>query len=107
MEADSHLKMAMKTTPPIEMWRLISRKRQNQEIIQPYLGGDEFTSSPVHKRYVINFGQMTLEQASVWPELLKIIEQKVKTIPRLSAAKMQQIAVEGRHGGNLERSCRT
>lgn len=78
-------------TPLSEMWRLITENVKNQEIIQPYLGGDEFTSSPVHsiKRYVINFGQMTLEQASVWPELLKIIEQKVKpyrdSLPRKNA----------------------
>lgn len=63
-----------------EMEQLIAKDRKNQQRIFPYLGGKEVNDSPTqsHHRYVINFGEMTLEEAEAWPDLLAIVRQKVK-----------------------------
>lgn len=67
-------------TPISEMHRLIAKDPRNQERIFPYLGGEELNDSPTHahNRYVINFGEMTEEEAREWPELFRIVENKVK-----------------------------
>jgi hypothetical protein len=67
-------------TPLAEMEQLIEKEPRNAERIFPYLGGSEINSSPTHShhRYVINFGEMSLEQAGEWPDLLSIVEEKVK-----------------------------
>src|SRR5262249_45927836 len=48
-----------------EMHRLIEKDERNQERIFPYIGGEEVNDSPTHAhhRYVINFGDMTEEEA--------------------------------------------
>jgi hypothetical protein len=63
-----------------EMHRLIDRDPRNQERIFPYIGGEEVNSSPTHAhhRYVINFGEMTEEEARRYPDLMAIVEEKVK-----------------------------
>jgi len=63
-----------------EMERLIERDSRNQERIFPYLGGEEVNESPTHShaRYVIDFEEMTLEQAQMWPDLLALLERTVK-----------------------------
>jgi len=65
---------------PDERNALISREPRNRERIFPYLGGEEVNTSPtqVHDRYAISFGNMSLAEAEQWPELLKIIREKVK-----------------------------
>lgn len=67
-------------TPLAEMHRLIAKDPRNQERIFPYLGGEELNDSPTnaHHRYVINFGEMTEEEAREWPDLFRIVENKVK-----------------------------
>jgi len=67
-------------TPIAEMKRLVASRPKNKERIFPYIGGEEINDSPTHanNRYVINFGVMTKEEASRWPELLRLLEQKVK-----------------------------
>jgi hypothetical protein len=66
--------------PMAEMERLIATNPRNRERIFPYIGGDEVNDSPNHRhhRYVINFAQMNLEEASKWPDLLSIVEAKVR-----------------------------
>jgi hypothetical protein len=68
------------TLTPDEQQQLLSQNARNGERIFPYLGGEEVNSSPTqrHDRYVISFGQMTLEQAERWPQLLEIVREKVK-----------------------------
>ena len=68
------------TTDLATMHRLIKQHPNNAERIQPYLGGEELNTSPTqsHHRYVINFGQMTESEARQWPDLLSILETKVK-----------------------------
>ncbi len=62
------------------MNELIAKDSRNGERILPYLGGEEINTSPTHShsRYVIDFGEMTYEQAQQWPDLLSILEEKVK-----------------------------
>jgi hypothetical protein len=67
-------------TPLAEMERLIAKDPRNRERIFPYIGGEEVNDSPTHahRRYVINFGEMTEEEARAWPDLMAIVEAKVK-----------------------------
>ena len=68
-------------TPLAEMQRLIAANPRNAERIFPYIGGEEVNSSPTHAhhRYVINFGEMSEEDArDGWPALMAIVEDKVK-----------------------------
>ena len=69
-----------KATPIAEMQRLIAKNPRNQERVFPYLGGEELNTSPTHAhhRYVINFGQMSEAEARAWPDLMAIVEAKVK-----------------------------
>jgi len=59
---------------------LQKRDPRNGDLIFPYIGGSELNSHPEHKphRYVINFGERSLAEASQWPDLLGIVERKVK-----------------------------
>jgi Eco57I restriction-modification methylase/restriction-modification enzyme MmeI-like protein len=68
-------------SPLAEMQRLIAKDPRNQEVIFPYIGGEEITTSPSHAyhRYVINFGERTEEECwRCWPDLMAIVEAKVK-----------------------------
>lgn len=66
-------------TPIAEMQQLIEQNPKNAEIVFPYIGGEEVNSSPTHAyhRYVINFGEMNEEEARQYPDLMKIVEEKV------------------------------
>ena len=63
-----------------EMHRLIDKDPRNAERISPYIGGEEVNDSPkhAHHRYVINFGEMTEQEARKWPDFMRIVEEKVK-----------------------------
>lgn len=63
-----------------EMQRLIEKNPRNQERIFPFIGGEEVNTSPTHShhRYVINFGDMSEQEAWKWPDLMRIVEEKVK-----------------------------
>ena len=68
-------------SPIATMERLIAENPRNEGVICPYIGGEEVNSSPthVHHRYVINFGDRSEEEcSSKWPELMAIVERKVK-----------------------------
>ncbi len=67
-------------TPLAEMERLIAKDPRNAERIFPYIGGEEVNDSPTHAhhRYVINFGELSEEEAWQWPDLMAIVEAKVK-----------------------------
>jgi len=70
-----------KATPICEMHRLIAKDPRNSERIFPYIGGEEVNSSPTHahNRYVINFGEMSEDEARKnYPDLMAIVEEKVK-----------------------------
>ncbi|QPN58526.1 N-6 DNA methylase [Synechococcus sp. CBW1002] len=68
-------------SPITTMERLIGENPKNAEVILPYIGGEEVNSSPTHAhhRYVINFGERSEEECRrEWPELMQIVESKVK-----------------------------
>jgi hypothetical protein len=68
-------------SPIATMQRLIAENQKNTEVIFPYIGGEEVNSSPAHAhhRHVINFGERSEEECwRDWPELMEIVEQKVK-----------------------------
>jgi hypothetical protein len=69
-----------KAGPLREMQRLIAADPRNAERIFPYLGGEELNASPTQAphRYAINFGALSEEEARRWPDLLALVEQKVK-----------------------------
>jgi hypothetical protein len=53
---------------PEERDEFIAKDPKNTERIFPYIGGLEVNSGPTqsHKRYVISFGTMSLEEAEQW-----------------------------------------
>jgi type I restriction-modification system DNA methylase subunit len=68
------------TLTPAERDALVAKDPKNAERIFPYLGGEEVNTSPTQTfdRYVISFGTMTLEEAEAWPDLIRIVREKVK-----------------------------
>jgi hypothetical protein len=68
-------------SPLSEMSRLIEKASRNQEVIFPYIGGEEVNTSPTHAhhRFVINFGERTEEECrQKWPDLMTIVQTNVK-----------------------------
>jgi len=64
-----------------EMEKLIAKNPNNQEVIFPYIGGKEVNTSPKHShhRYVINFFDRDENECrGRWPDLMRIVEAKVK-----------------------------
>ncbi|MBD2457057.1 N-6 DNA methylase [Nostoc sp. FACHB-87] len=63
-----------------QMYYLIEKDPKNAEKIFPYIGGEEVNSNPTHThhRYVINFGEISEYEAQQYPDLMKILEDKVK-----------------------------
>jgi hypothetical protein len=61
---------------------LIEKDPRNDERIFPYLGGEELNEDPEqkHHRFVINFGDMSEEEAREWPDLMAIVEAKVRPV---------------------------
>ena len=68
------------TLTPDERASLVTKNAKNAERIFPYLGGEEVNTSPTQSfhRYAISFGQMPLDQAEEWPDLISILRTKVK-----------------------------
>ncbi len=62
------------------MEEVVAKDKRNAERIFPYIGGEELNDGPTHAhhRFVINFGVMSEDQARQWPDLMRIVEQKVK-----------------------------
>lgn len=63
-----------------EMHRLISKDPRNAERILPYIGGEELYESPTlsHHRFVIDFSDLSEDEARAWPDLMAIVEARVK-----------------------------
>jgi hypothetical protein len=63
-----------------DMQQLIAKDPRNAQRIFPYIGGEEVNSSSTHAhhRYVIDFGEMTEDEARQWPDLMAIVEERVK-----------------------------
>lgn len=67
-------------SPIAAMHDLFTRDARNEKRVFPLLGGREINNSPKHawRRFVINFGEMTLEKAMCWPDLVAILRERVK-----------------------------
>jgi hypothetical protein len=68
-------------TPIAEMNRILAEHPECSEVIFPYIGGEEVNTSPTHAhhRYVIDFRHRGEEECRQrWPELIAIVEAKVK-----------------------------
>jgi hypothetical protein len=65
---------------PDEANLLIGKDHRNREVVFPYLTGDDLTSRPDQSpsRWVINFGNRTLEEASTYEDCLRFIEERVR-----------------------------
>jgi len=64
----------------MKLHELIRRDARNAERIFPYIGGREINSDPQQtaSSFVIDFGDMSLEEALRWPLLLEIVRSRVK-----------------------------
>ena len=60
--------------------QLIAKDPHNADCLFPYLAGEDLNSHPEQKpsRYVICFHDWDLEQAQQYPDLLSIVEERVK-----------------------------
>jgi hypothetical protein len=86
------------STPIADMYRLLAVHPDYQDMILPYIGGEEVNTSPTHAyhRYVIQFGERSeAECRRRWPELMAIIEAKVKP-NRLKSAEASKSSYGGR-----------
>lgn len=65
---------------PAEHELLIGEEPANSEVIFPYIGGDEVNSLPCQsfRKFVINFGAMSLAETERWPMLISIVRDRVK-----------------------------
>ncbi|CAM2006412.1 Eco57I restriction-modification methylase domain-containing protein [Acanthopleuribacter pedis] len=68
------------STPTSQIIQITDRNPSAKDLIKPYIGGAEVNTSPTHTphRRAINFGTMSLDQASLYPNLLEIVRSKVK-----------------------------
>ena len=67
--------------PISEMHALLAKGSRNQDVIYPFIGGEEVNSNPVqaYHRYAINFGNLDEAECRLqWPDVLAIVEQRVK-----------------------------
>lgn len=60
---------------------LLESNPNNSKIVFPYLNGEDLNSSPTlsASRYVINFGDLSEDEAKKYPECFSILESKVKS----------------------------
>lgn len=65
---------------PQEHAELVARNPHNCEVLRPYIGGEDVNTSPTQAfgRWVIDFTNMTLDEASQWPDLIRIVETRVR-----------------------------
>lgn len=64
-----------------DMRSLIEKTPRNSERIFPFIGGEELNDNPnlMNHRFIINFGDMTEDEArSKYPDLMRIVEQRVR-----------------------------
>ena len=67
-------------SPTAVMEQLIAKDARNAKRIHPYLGGEEVNNNNTFKvsRYIISFGEIAEEEARHWPDLISILEEKVR-----------------------------
>jgi hypothetical protein len=70
------------TMSPEEARALIQRDPKNEEVLLPYLNGEDLNSSPDQSpsRWVINFHDWPLEKAAQYRDCMAIVREKVKPV---------------------------
>lgn len=66
---------------PTQVYRMLAESSpRNLEIIRPYIGGEELNTSATlsFDRWVIDFSDHDEQSARTWPELMTIVEEKVR-----------------------------
>ncbi|KAB8145737.1 restriction endonuclease [Chloroflexia bacterium SDU3-3] len=65
---------------PDEAQALIERDPRNKDVLFPYLNGEDLNSRPDQSpsRWVINFHDWPLERAETYPDVMRIVREKVK-----------------------------
>lgn len=68
--------------PTSLMHELFAKDPRNREVVDAYMGGEEFNDSPsIHpSRHVINFREMTAAEAGSWPDLFALVRERVKPV---------------------------
>ena len=68
-------------TPLSEMAEIIRLNPSCKERIFPMVSGEEMLDSPLieTKRFIVDFDEMTEQEAKRWPELFSLLESKVKS----------------------------
>lgn len=69
------------TMPPEEAHELIRKNARNEDVLFPYLNGEDLNSGEPDcsaSRWVINFGGWSLEMAQQYEDCFRVAEQKVK-----------------------------
>jgi hypothetical protein len=63
-----------------EMHRILAKSNRNRDRIFPYLSGEDFNTNPSisASRFIIDFEEMTEAEARQWPDLMSIVEQRVR-----------------------------
>jgi hypothetical protein len=80
------------STPISVMKDGLEKDSRYAQFIHPYIGGEEFLNDPQqrHRRYVIDFGEMSESEAREWPWLMEILEAKVKPFRAKTKRKVYQ-----------------
>jgi methylase of polypeptide subunit release factors len=67
-------------SPMAEMQKVVEAEPASAALIQPYLGGEEFNNQPEQRpnRFIINYGDVSEQDARKLPLLMRIVEAKVK-----------------------------
>ena len=75
-------------SPLAVMSHLVRDDPRNAERIFPYIGGEELNRSPRQSphRYVIDFGNMTEAEARRWPDLMRIVQERVRPARAVDAS---------------------
>ena len=65
---------------PAEAGAYCSAEAKNSDRIFKYIGGQDLNQKPdqTTDRLVVDFAQMTLEEAAAWPALLELVRERVK-----------------------------
>jgi hypothetical protein len=76
----------------LEALHLIEITAKNQAIVRPYLGGNDIVDYPNSEpqRFVINFGQMGLDECQQWSDILDIVINRVKPIREKDTDKLRR-----------------
>lgn len=69
-------------SPVARVEDLILKDQKNKDKIFPYLGAEDFLNSPIHQpsRFIINFGDLDEASARCYPDLMEIVERKVRPV---------------------------